>query len=325
MIRQAYTAAGTLPAKVIQNPHVQDSLRRGSIVPIHVQFSPTNRCNQACSFCNCRNVDRDREMPLADVVHMLDTFQSLGTRAITVTGGGDPLMHNGINGILQSILDHGMQIGLITNGLLLDVVPDSLLNRVTWCRISGSDERKWNTRLGSFLHRAVTRAPSVGWAFSYIVTDPDIDNIASYLQFAFAHGFTNVRIADELLNVDTAPSMPALRDRVLSATSIGDSIAIYQDRKRYEPGSPSCLVGLLRPQVCPSGGVYPCCSVQFAQSTSDLRYTAKMRMGRVADAADIWGSQRPFDGRKCSRCYFSAYNDLLNCFKMPPLPHGDFV
>jgi len=41
--RSSYTAASSLPAKVLRNKDVLDALP--GIEPVHVQFIPTNRCN----------------------------------------------------------------------------------------------------------------------------------------------------------------------------------------------------------------------------------------------------------------------------------------
>ncbi len=56
---------------------------------------------------------------------------------MTVTlSGGEPLMHPQVKSILDRLLDADLLVNVTTNGVLLDRLPDDLLDRLNWLRVS---------------------------------------------------------------------------------------------------------------------------------------------------------------------------------------------
>ena len=155
-MREAYTSANALPYKLASDADVIASAANGYIIPKHVQFIPTNRCNLHCSFCSCENRDRTLEMGMDEIRRMVSHLVMHGTHAVTITGGGEPLLHPDINEIIECFASHGIQVGLVTNGVLLDRC--TALEHLTWCRISAADERDFGF-YASTVRRAVERAP----------------------------------------------------------------------------------------------------------------------------------------------------------------------
>jgi organic radical activating enzyme len=304
MNQSSFTSADAVPYKLFRNASVMEALSLGSVPLTHLQFVPTNRCNLHCSFCSCENRTRNDEMSLAEVEELVAEVAGLGCRSVTITGGGEPLLHPHIDEIITAFYENGIEIGLVTNGELLDRLDTGDL--LTWCRISASDERP----LPEAVIRAVKRFDT-DWAFSYVLTEqPDISNLKLHVACAEAYAFTHVRVVADLLKPESVP-MQAVRSHVKSP------LVIWQDRTHPEQGSCVCHVSQLKPQIAADGQVYPCCGVQYAQEEPSLDFT--MAMGHWRDLPFA-----PFDGTRCVRCYYGAYNRAIESLT-GAVCHAEFV
>ena len=318
---KSFTAASTLPAKLLQNIALIGRIRAGFIPPIHVQLNPTNRCNLNCSFCSCSERDRKAELELDKLLRVMGQFKTLGCRSVTITGGGEPLLYPEI-GILIKILNKclRLKIGLVTNGTQFHHFTVS--KDITWCRISSSDDREpcWEG-----IERAVKDGVGIDWAFSHVLTrSPDWKRLGRLLTFANQHNFTHVRIVGDLLDIEEAAIVVKAAREQLLLDGIDDSRVIYQDRAAYVSGRGRCGISLLKPVIGADGGIYPCCGVQYAQDPPGLDLVDTMRMGTTNDIDRIWKDQASFDGSVCSRCYYDNYNSILKLMTTP-LQHREFI
>ena len=50
-------------------------------------------------------------MPYETVMNVMKKFKLFGAKGVTITGGGDPLVHPRINDIISGIYDLGIDIG----------------------------------------------------------------------------------------------------------------------------------------------------------------------------------------------------------------------
>ena len=315
----SYTAAGTIPAKVIRQADL--IYRGGKLRPVHVQISPTNVCQLDCPFCSCANRASNMEMSLPHYLEIMGKFAGYGCKAVTITGGGEPTLHRDINEILTCTHRLGIQAGMVTNGMSLGRVSTEALQALTWARISFSDDRVFGGAFFDSVKDAVSRV-DIDWAFSYVVTrNVNYDNITAIIEFANDHEFTHVRLVTDLLDVGRVPDMKSVRWR-LKQLGVDDSRVIYQGRKSYAHGRKDCLTSLVKPVISADGGWYPCCGVQYALEKHGLDFEATMCMGRDIDS--IVDGQQPFDGSVCSRCYYDDYNEVLGAI-VRPVEHEAFV
>ena len=122
-------------------------LRRSGhiLAPVHVQISPTNRCNHHCIYCAYRiseypsseKFNPKDEIPFSDINRILVDAAASGTKAVQITGGGEPLMHPNIAEILELSASLGLSIGLVSNGArMTSELADFLGREATWVRIS---------------------------------------------------------------------------------------------------------------------------------------------------------------------------------------------
>ena len=320
-LQSSYTAASTLPVKLIKRGAACVNEIGRAIRPVHVQFCPTNTCNLKCSFCSCDDRERGQEIPIEEAVRAFDTFMDLGTQAITITGGGEPCCYSDLSLLFSAAQQRKMSVGLVSNGLLLDKHAQSLA-LCDWCRVSVSDFRDVDKLLNK-LSFVVPIAP-IDWAFSYVVTkDFKPDKLADVIHFANTYHFTHVRVVSDLMDLDNTPDMSGVRWELKERDVPLDKV-IFQGRKRYARGDPDCRVSLLKPVVAPDGWLYPCCGVQYARTGDTGTFPTSMRMCRVEEMKMYYSYQHVFDGSSCSVCYYQEYNDTLNAL-VGDFDHEEFV
>jgi len=86
-MKSSYSAAGAFPIKVLLHDRLIQKIRRkGKIMPIHVQLSPTNKCNLNCSFCSCSERDKKLELSYDEIDEIMTKAKACGCESVTITG-----------------------------------------------------------------------------------------------------------------------------------------------------------------------------------------------------------------------------------------------
>jgi MoaA/NifB/PqqE/SkfB family radical SAM enzyme len=122
------------------------SMRDRTILPpIYVRVKPINRCNHHCWWC-CyheaekagmhEDMDSKDVLPTSKWYEILDDFDSMGVRAVTYSGGGEPLMHPACVDLMHRTLELGIDLSIITNGQLLSGDRAMALANAKWVRAS---------------------------------------------------------------------------------------------------------------------------------------------------------------------------------------------
>jgi len=315
MVKKGYTAALEFPGKLLQ---CNDAVVDGKIRPYHIQFSPTNRCNGNCPWCSCRDVDRSLEMPIAECLNMLEYFKKLGTKAITITGGGEPTIHPGIYNIILHAKACGIDVGIVTNGLKWGAdsehVPVEVQAAITWMRVSIIDtEGEYDTER---IARIAAKFTTVDIGISFTTT-PNV-NVKTAIELSkIANRFkniTHIRFVQDVLNTDDS-GVTAVKEACESLTDK----SIFQYRNKHGWGASKCWLSRLKPFIAPNGIVYPCCGVQYATDIT-RKLPFQFRMGHWRDFASL----HVFDGSRCKRCHYQKYNDILNVLT-DQYEHGRFI
>ena len=132
--------------KIIHFPDKLKSFRKGVIsAPIYVRVKPINLCNHHCWWCVYHAPEmsqmhkemevRDR-IPKDKLIELLDDFADIGVKALTFSGGGEPLIHPDIVQVMQHTLDNGIDLSIITNGSMLKGERAEVLAHAKWVRVS---------------------------------------------------------------------------------------------------------------------------------------------------------------------------------------------
>ncbi|MFA5075664.1 MAG: radical SAM protein [Candidatus Babeliales bacterium] len=114
-------------------------IRDGQIVaPLHVSVWPTIKCQMRCNVCCCQDEDHGAEtsIPWDDYVEAVRVLSVYGTKAIELSGGGEPLLWRDFDKGVELAKENGIAVGLVTNGLELNKTPLYVLEKFSWIRVS---------------------------------------------------------------------------------------------------------------------------------------------------------------------------------------------
>lgn len=109
-------------------------LKGENVPPITMELDLTNRCNHHCPGCiGGRTGAQDLKNPLK----IIDQIASFGVKAVTFTGGGEPLLHPQVLDSVKWAKKKGLDVGFITNGSLLNEEnSEVLVKNCVWVRVS---------------------------------------------------------------------------------------------------------------------------------------------------------------------------------------------
>ncbi len=113
------------------------------VAPVYVRIKPTNRCNQNCYYCHYRNpyLELNQYNPADEIerkkmLEIIEDFKDIGVKAVTFSGGGEPLLYPYMEETMKAVLAAGIDLSMITNGSLLQGKHAELLSDAKWVRIS---------------------------------------------------------------------------------------------------------------------------------------------------------------------------------------------
>ena len=105
--------------------HLHDYIRTGDTYPVHMIVGLTNICNHACIFCYgydtiSARYNENAFAPMDMIVGTIKEAAQLGLRSVSLVGTGEPTLHPKFVEIVRGIKSAGVDVGLFTNGSLID-------------------------------------------------------------------------------------------------------------------------------------------------------------------------------------------------------------
>ena len=345
------------PLKIAHHEDRLNLLRGGlHVAPLHCQIIPTNRCIANCCFCAYRNAgyssnktfDPRDEMPWDKLASIVRDCAVMGVKAVELTGGGEPTVHPQFSQLCDLIVDSGIDLGIVTNGMIANKHVPAIL-RAKWIRFS-IDAGNANTY-------AKTRDVDAGWyhtvrdtvrqlSVSRTGTDPVIgvgfvthrDNWQEILECAKnakADGADNVRISAVFQNdgieyfrefYDDAKRLctkaRGLADDAFTVFDLfGDRI---EDLATGIPQFLTCNFQRLCTYIAADQSVYRCCVV----SNNPIGL-----LGSIRDQSfmEFWNSTavmtalRDFSPDSCPHCMFTGKNNTIAYLLEQDPPHVNFL
>jgi MoaA/NifB/PqqE/SkfB family radical SAM enzyme len=114
-------------------------------VPVHIRVKPINACNDDCWYCAYRSESlelgslmklRDR-IPDGKLLELARDLPALGVRAVTFSGGGEPLLHSALPRAVEILCAGGTKAATLTNGAFLcGDAAAAFSKHGTWVRVS---------------------------------------------------------------------------------------------------------------------------------------------------------------------------------------------
>lgn len=326
------------------------AIARGAFLPpVSVKIELTNVCNQSCHFCAyAAIVDDPSVKDMLDEARALDLVDELaegGVRGLMFTGGGEPLLHPGVERIFERCRDRAMQHAVITNGTRVHKLADETLRGLRWIRFSinaGSaaeyarvhrtSERDWE-KVWSAVARVSDRArfPDVAVGVSFVVTaETSATSMRGCVLMARERGaaYVHLRPAFEGPHTRLGGQMgaSARRARVQELATFGEletaTFRVYGITRRFdEIDAPDrafvhCGSTPLVSYVLPNGDVSICTMIRdrFFNPAVANPFLGNLNGARFFD---LWGTARhaeliaALSSSNCGRCHFSEYNRVL--------------
>lgn len=348
-------------------------LRRGEqINPSFIQIMMSDLCNENCSFCAYRmdnytsnkwfgeydpvskivNNNPNRMIPFDKIKETIDSCVEMGVKAIEFTGGGEPTVHPRHLEVFEYALSRGIEIGLVTNGVILRDGMLDLVPRFKWVRISvDAASRDTYAKMRevpeSFFDKVISHISQIVEAKSnagtslvvgigFVVTRENYKEIREGVRLFHSLGVDNVRLSavfqpedaeyfqefyeqardDARLAVDEYQSSDF---RVFNL--FGDRLS---DLDQKNPEYEFCAFQQFQCIVGGDQNVYRCCNTA---------YNPVGFLGSIKNQSfkDLWNSRQKieaienFDARQCERCMFNSKNRFINYLIDEHPDHVNFV
>ncbi len=246
------------PLKIFHHPEKLNSFLEGKILaPVYVRVKPTNRCNHHCYYCaydsenpNIHEYGRKDEIPFPKMLEILDDFEEIGVKAVTYSGGGEPLVYPKIAEVLEKTLEYGIDLSMITNGQGIEGKVSDLLSRAKWIRVSMdssnagtfSETRRrpesWfyelTKRLGNF---AKVKDKNCVLGINFVIQEKNFNEVYDSIKFFRELGVDQVKLAPRHIPEGSQeyhePFRRAVIEQIKKAKEDVKGIEIYDD---YENG-----------------------------------------------------------------------------------------
>jgi MoaA/NifB/PqqE/SkfB family radical SAM enzyme len=307
MSENSYTSTGV---KLAYHPAAIADLHRGLNHPIVLHIMPTEICNLECVFCSVAQRGAEGrwlpDLTMTQINSVVTALSPLGLKAVILSGGGDPTLYKEINALIYYLSAMGLEIGMITNGILLrDRIWEERLRLLKWIRIS-ANTLDYRRRID------IPPLPdSVTLGFSYIwnpLTTGEI--IGNIRQLCAAHPVRYVRVLSDC-QLDS-PELDKAQDKLAKIVATLGPPFFHQNKRHAMPAE--CHLGRVHPVLYTDGYIYPCDSVVLNSPKEDKKFHSDYAICRWDGVREFYRSPIAgslVDTRKCPHCVFAAQNGLL--------------
>lgn len=337
---------------------IQNLLNGKRCQPAYIRIKPTNKCNHNCNYCHYKNsyLDLDEfnpsdEIPRDKMLEIVEDMKNMGVKAVTFSGGGEPLLYPHIEETMQAVLDAKIDLSIITNGSLLKGRRAEILAKAKWvrlsiesisdeeyCRIRGIKKGSFDELCENIASFAKIKDDSCELGINVVVNNENYKEIRQMAELMKSLGANHVKFAplvsnntweyhekfkDEVTDVLKKLQKELTTDRFkiidLYTGDFSNSVIFEREYSKCPLKEFICIIGA-------NQKVYYC---------QDKAYLAD---GVVCDLTlgsfkELWNSQqtttlfKEFDAKKiCGQhCVHDSRNELLNSFLDMDRNHINFI
>ncbi|MBI5625207.1 MAG: radical SAM protein [Elusimicrobia bacterium] len=350
------------PLKVFHCREHLGALISGHVVPpVHIRLKPVNACNHNCWYCAYRSDKLDLQLgsmmntrdsiPGDKLDEIVRDIVAMGVKAVTFSGGGEPLIHPRIPAAVEMLAQGGVKVATLTNGALLQgPAAEQFSRHGTWVRVSidawdgpsyakarGVSDKEYDKVMGN-IRRFAAAGSRCFIGASFIVTRENAAHVADFCRQAKAAGVRNVKLSACVVantsaenNAYHAPLADLLRTQIEACRRLEDAAFTVTDHyhrmdERFEKAYHRCPTLMFLTVIGADCKVYTC---------QDKAYTDGGLLGSIRDRSfkDFWFSEenarRMADVDPCRdcrhHCVAHAKNVLLDDYLSLDPEHRDFV
>lgn len=345
--------------KIFYHQEVLKSLLEGKRCnPLYIRIKPTNRCNHNCEYCHYRNayLNLDEynpmdEIPREKMLEIIGDMVLMKVKAVTFSGGGEPLLYPYIEETMENILKAGIDLSIITNGCLLKGKKAMLLAKAKWVRISvesiNDDEycAVRGIKKGSFVELcqniknfAEIKQDSCELGINVVVGKDNYKELRDIAHLMKNLGVNHVKYSPLITN-DANGYHEEIKDKV---TEVLNELQKEMETDRFK--IINLYTGDFANSVMFERQYSKCPMKEFVcviGANSKVYYChdkAYLSNGRVCDLSnqslkETWWSDKVtelfdrFDAMKCCKqhCVYDSRNELLNSFLEMDKNHVNFI
>jgi radical SAM protein with 4Fe4S-binding SPASM domain len=327
-----------------------------SCAPVHAFVANgfvVHNCAYKSSFSGMHELSPDREstwdgpvaeLPTAKLLEVLDDFRDMGVKAVTYSGGGEPLMHPAIVTVMERTLELGIHLSIITNGQLLMAERAKTLGRAKWVRVSVDyqnaqqmhehrhvPERMFGALLNNLQNFARLKQPQCDLYLNYIVHKGNCESLTEAARLFFEVGVENIRFSPVWtpdfqayhapIRARVEQQLLEIRQSLRLGQTVNTTYDLASSAHSIERGYHRCFFMEMVPVVAADGNVYAC---------HNKAYDAKGMIGTIRDKRfkALWFSPEAKEFFKTLdptvMCRHQCANDGKNLFIHQLLAsHGD--
>ncbi len=322
--------------------------------PVHVEIDPTSKCNQNCLRCSYKQdisgkreyiiQEQNIEIPFERFKELIDELSEIGIKAITFSGGGDPLIYHKIDDIIHKITSLGIKFGVITN---LSVKKDiTEIAKAVWLRVSldaATDttynliHRPANHKSFAIVLRNIEKLlslnPELDLGINYLIQPENYSEILAAGRLVKKMGARYIRyvpvIATHALDYKTImeKSYSLLKE---SEELIDKNFHVFIVQERFKSlanhrkNYSFCYKQRVHPLIGADGNIYPCCL---------LKYYKQHALGNIISRSfqQVWSGETRRQWLKnlnvdhCPPCWFDKTNEFMEYLFTESPEHVDFV
>lgn len=238
------------------------------VQPITAEIHLTNACNNNCYYCGA-NKDDKKSMNFDVMMQTIEFLKHIGVKAVVFTGGGEPTLYKYFEDALILANASGMDVGLITNGLLTPYT--DFIHLLTWVRFSIDAIDSWTYKqirgVDSFntvknnINRVLELRDKTTVGVQVVVNKYnwyDLSKISGYLHEYFEDiDYVNFRPIESIEDPYESKEMSEIK-RVLP-TLIANKKNIVSEKFLKRDTFKECNAANFIVTVDPEGDVYLCC------------------------------------------------------------------
>ncbi|TAN55651.1 MAG: radical SAM protein [Magnetospirillum sp.] len=337
-----------------------DALAAGTVAPpVHIRIKPTNWCNHHCWYCAYRtddlklgeDMDERDAIPQDRMMEIVDDVVSMGVKAVTFSGGGEPLLYKPLPEVIDRLAAGGVRVATLTNGSnLKGRVAEALARHATWVRVSVDawDDESYVasrgakpgefTRLLENMQAFVATGTKCVLGVSFITGKDNYHRLHEVCSRFKAIGVNHVKLsaavvgnsveANNLYHREFAAAARTEIDRCLELTGDGFTVLdhFHEMEGRFDKDYHSCPFLQFLTVIGADLSVYTC---------QDKAYTVEGTLGSIKDRSfkEYWFSEEnrqrmaAFDPTVSCRhhCVSHAKNLAIHQYLAIDSEHGMFV
>ena len=339
--------------------HIEAIRNKKILAPVHIRIKPENACNHDCWFCAYRvdNLELGEDMSERDRIpenkmyEIIDDILEMGVKAVTFSGGGEPLAYKHIAESVRRLGKGGVKLATLTNGTFLSgEKAEMFAKHGTWVRVSmdywdGASLKKSRKvkeeefdKILENMRAFVKTGTKCVLGVSMIVSKDNHEHVLSFCKTMKEIGVDHVKLSGCVVSVDGkennayhAGFAEKVHDQIQQALTLSDEKFKVVDHyhelaERFDKDYTACPYLTFLTVIGADLKVYTC---------QDKAYTDGGTLGSIKDRSfkDFWFSEEnkkkifALDpSRDCKHhCVTHSKNLLIRDFLNVDQGHADFV